>query len=523
MFGSFFQKRAHRKLVREQGEAVFEQEVSSETEAGFPQQEQIGEQAEAEALQTIKKRSVTGAISYFIRTGMLQLIGFGANAILSAYLSPSDYGVYGVVVQVVGLLTFFADIGLAAALIQKKGEPTKEDYRTAFTVQQILSWVIVGLTLFVAQTTLFRDKAGSEGIWILIAMGLSFPLATIKTIPSVILERKLDFSKLVLPQVFEQIVFQGSLIYLVLNGYGLISYAYAIILRSVVGAVSMTLLQPWEFGIAIHTNALKGLFGYGAKFQVNDFLARIKDQLFYIFLGLVLPNKEFGYITWAKQWSMYPYTLTVQNVMSVTFPAFSRLQSHTEALKKAIEKSLFFITAAIFPILVGMSVFIEPVIDVFPVYDKWRPALASLILFTLGIGWSAVSTPLANTLNAIGKINITLKLMVMWTSMTWVFTPVLMKYYGYEGVAVAAFIISFTSLLPAYYVKKFVPINFFGSIWRQTVAAVAMALVGWFGRDIWGQSLYHLGCGALLVSIVYCVTFILIGRDTLVREIKSLR
>lgn len=519
---SFFKKLKHRSHVKKHG-PVFEQEVQSSTEEGFPQQEELSEQAQAEVLQNIKKRSVSGAASYFLRTGMLQAIGLVANTILSAYLSPEDYGIYGLVVQVVGLLTFFADIGLAAALIQKKEKPTTADYRTAFTVQQILSWIIVSITILVSSTAAFQAKAGDAGVWILLAMGLSFPLATIKTIPSVILERKLDFSKLVFPQILEQIVFQGTLIFMVLKGYGLISYAYAIIFRAVIGAVSMTLIQPWKFGITIDQKALKGLFGYGAKFQVNDFLARIKDQLFYFVLAAFLPAREFGYIQWAKQWSMYPYTLTVQNVMSVTFPAFSRLQGHTQALKKAIEKSLFFITLAIFPILIGMAVFITPVLQVFPVYQKWQPAVMSLIFFTLGIGWSAVSTPLANTLNAVGKIDITLKLMIMWTTLTWVITPVLLRFIGYEAVAIAAFIISLTSLLPAYYVKKFVPIDFFGSIWRQLVAALVMAGVGWAGIPYWGQSLTHLILGGVAVSVTYAVVMLIVGRDKLLAEVKSLR
>ena len=517
------QRKRHSHFVSQQGEPVFQQEVVGASTSSFPEQTEVIEQAQKELLLDIKKKSVAGAASYFVRTGLLQIIGLVANTLLSAYLSPEDYGIYGLVVQVVGLLTFFADIGLAAALIQKKTEPTRADYRTAFTIQQLLSWLIVTITVIVASTTAFQNKAGDPGVWILLAMGISFPLATIKTIPSVILERKLDFSKLVVPQIFEQIVFQGTLIALVLKGYGLSSYAYAILFRAVIGAVTMTVLQPWDFGILIDKKALRGLFGYGAKFQLNDFLARIKDQLFYFVLAAILPSKEFGYINWAKQWSMYPYNLTVQNVMSVTFPAFSRLQDHTEALKKAIEKSLFFITAAIFPILIGMVVFILPVLAVFPVYQKWEPAVLSLMLFTISIGWSAVSTPLSNTLNAVGQINITLKLMMMWTGLTWIITPILLRYIGYEAVAVAALLISFTSLLPAYYVKKIVPINFTDAVWRQTVSALAMAGVGWMGQSYWSRGIKELALGAVGVSLVYVIVFVLVGHDKLRRELKSLR
>jgi len=474
-------------------------------------------------LKDIKKKSVSGAVSYFIRTLLLQGIGLISIFVLSSYFSPEDFGIYGFVIQIIGILIFFSDVGLAASLIQKKTPPTEADYRSAFTVQQILSWFIMGVILIILAMGFVQNKTGETGKWILLALGISFPLATFKTIPSVILERKLDFSKLIIPQIFEQIAFHGLLIYLALNGSGSIAYAYAILARSIVGVVVMFVLQPWSIGFALNKTSLKSLLGFGVKFQINDFLARIKDQLFYLVLAMFLPLRDFGYIQWAKNWSMYPYNLTVQNMMAITFPAFSRLQGHSLALKKAIEKSLFFITAAIFPILVGMSVFIFPFISLVPKWGKWQPAALSLILFSLSIAWSAVSTPLTNTLNAIGKINWTLKLMVMWTVLTWILTPVGIYFFGFNGVAISALLISFTSVLSVYFVKKIVPIDFIDQVWRQLLASVVMSIVGVIGMQFWSQGYLQFSVGVILTGLTYAVTLLIVGKDKVLTEIRSLR
>jgi lipopolysaccharide exporter len=474
-------------------------------------------------LTDIKKKSVSGAVTYFIRTLLLNGIGLVSIFILSSHFSAEDFGIYGFVIQIIGILIFFSDIGLAASLIQKKTKPTVDDYRTAFTVQQILSWLIVGVILIILATGFVQEKTGETGKWILLSLAISFPLATFKTIPSVILERKLDFSKLVVPQIFEQLIFHGLLIYMALSGSGSIAYAYAILARSIVGAIVMTVLQSWPFGFALSKASLKILLGYGVKFQINDFLARIKDQLFYLVLAMILPLKEFGYIQWAKNWSMYPYNLTVQNMMAITFPAFSRLQGHKEALQKAIEKSLFFITSAIFPILVGMSVFILPFINLIPKWAKWQPAAFSLILFSLSIAWSAISTPLTNTLNAIGKINTTLKLMLIWTGLTWVLTPLGIYFFGFNGVAISALLISFTSVLSVYFVKKVVPINFIEQIWRQVLASVAMAIVGVMGINYWSTGYLQFATGVGLTGFTYIATLMLVGKNKVLQEIRSLK
>ncbi len=479
-------------------------------------------QATTSSISEVKKRTLTGAVSYFARTLILQGLGIGAIFVLSVYFSPEDFAIYGFVTQIIGILIFFSDIGLAAALVQKKTEPTLSEYRTAFTLQQCLSWLIVIASMGIAATGIVQSKTGMIGLWILGSLALSFPLATLKTIPSVMLERKLQFSKLILPQIFEQLVFQIILVYGAINGFGAFAYTYAILARSVVGVLVMWWLQPWPIGLGLDLPAFKHLLGFGVKFQINDFLARIKDQLFYLILGLWLPLKEFGYVQWAKNWSMYPYNLTVQNVMAVTFPAFARLQNEPGALAKAIEKSLYFITLAIFPILVGIAIFIQPFLTLVPVYHKWLPAVASLILFSLSIAWSAISTPLTNTLNAIGQINQTLKLMLFWTGLTWLLTPILIFVMGYNGVALSALIISFTSFMPVKMVQKLVPFQFWDQIWRQTLAASAMGIIGYSLRWYWVKGWQEFALGIAACSFIYGMGLLLTGTKKLRSEVASI-
>ncbi len=474
-------------------------------------------------LKQIKQRSVIGAISYVGRTAVLQGIGLVATLLLSAFFSPEDFGVYGIVTQIIGLLIFFSDIGLAAALVQKKTTPSLKEYRTAFTVQAILSWLIVAVVGVIIATGLVQQKTGQVGVWILISLALSFPLATLKTIPSIMLERELDFSKLVIPQIFEQIAFYGILIYFAWQRHGAMSYTYAIAARSIIGVVVMWLIKPWRIGLGFNREALASLIGFGAKFQLSDFLARVKDQLFYLVLGIFLPLRDFGYIQWAKNWSQYPYNLTVQNVLAVTFPTFSRLQHNQAALKRAIEKSIFFITLAILPILVGMSIFIGPLTRVVPSYEKWQPAILSFILFTVAIGWSALSTPMVNTLNALGKIDQTLKLMVMWLLLTWILTPIGIFIFGFNGVAVMAFVIAQTSFLPIIMVKRIVPVAVWDNLWRQLAAALVMAGAGVLGMSYWSRNLYWLVTGMVLTSLLYIISFSVIGWRKGWAELNGLR
>ena len=474
-------------------------------------------------IQAYKQKSISGAISFTIRSLFLYGMGLATTLILSAYLTVEAFGIYGLVTQLVALLAYFSDIGLGPALIQKKAEPTLTEYRAAFTIQQLLSWLVVGLTFALIRfVPMISEKLGDQGLVALMVLVFSIPLGSLKTVPANILERKLDFSKLIIPNIAEQLVYNAILIYLAMSGYGVISYAYAIGARALVGVVVMYLVQSWSFGLSLNSKAARSILGMGLKFQMSTMLAPIKDNLFYLTLGWILPVKEFGYIMWSKNWSQVPYMLTVQNVISITFPAYSRIQHRQDLLKKAIEKTLFFITLAIFPLLVGMSIFIIPLTQVIERYHKWQLAVPTFIMFTLSIGWAAISTPLTNTLNALGKVGTTLKLMIMWTILTWGLTPVGIYFFGFNGVAAAALVISFSSYASIYYVRKHVEIEVWGNVWRQLLASSVMAGAGVLGLSIWSQSLLHLLLGGVTVSLVYLASLLIIGQQKLRLEVNSI-
>lgn len=473
--------------------------------------------------QDIKQRSITGVLSYVVRTFALYGIAVIANFLLAAFLEPSEYGVYFVVTAALGLITFLSDIGLAAALIQKKEEPTVADMRTTFTVQQILALAILALVL--ALTPYWRNIQGFSGssLWLLYVVAASLFVITFKTIPSILLVRKLRFDLLAIPAVVENFVFYCTATLLAWQGMGVASFLWAVILRDVVGVAAMYALQRWPIGIGISGQSLKELIRIGVKFQLNDLLARIKDDLFtVVVVGAWLNSTALGYIGWAKKYTYMPQQFTVNNITAITFPTYSRLQGNKKLLRKAIEKTLYFITLVNFPLLAGMTIFFLPLTTLISQYNKWTPIVPTVAFFAINIAWSSISTPLTNTLNAIGHVNKTLWLMIMWTVLTWTITPLMIWQFDYHGVAAAAAIIGASSIVTVWMTKQVVPFALLPNIWRQMVATFAMLVFGLAGMSVWSTSLVHMGIGILLNGLVFAIVFLLIGWNSLKKELTSL-
>jgi O-antigen/teichoic acid export membrane protein len=471
-------------------------------------------------VEEIKRKSVIGVVSYSFRQAFLFIIAIIATALLSAYLSPSDYGVYYVVLSVIGVFTFLSDIGLAAALVQMKTEPTLEDLRTSFTIQQGLAFTI--FILIVGLTPVWRRYAGlnQQGLYLLYALGFSFIMASFKTIPSILLERKLAFNTLIIPQIVEQLVFYSIAVVLAKRGMGITSFTAAVVCRSMAGLIAIYILKPWSIGLAFSKRALNTLMGIGLKFQANDLLARLKDDLYVVVLSKFISPTELGYIGWAKKWTMFPYTFTVQNVVAVTFPTFSRLQQEKNIIARGLELSVYFICLTIFPILMGMAVLAYPLTVAIPAYLKWQPALPSLYLFCINIALAAMANPFVSALNAMGRINTTLKLMMVMTAATWLLTPFVWHWYGYLAVAIVSVLVAAIGM--GYYVifNRMIKVNLWVNIRIPLVSSLIMGAAVLLSQKWITPTLLHLVIMAVWGMIIFTISVLLFGSAQFFKQLK---
>ncbi len=474
-------------------------------------------------IESIKKKSVTGILALTSRTFLLQLIAFGATFLLTIYLTPSVFGIFFVVSAVISFLSYFSDIGLAAALIQKKEEITDDDLTTTFTIQQLLVLPIVLVAYFLSSRIGLFYGLDSDGVVLFQALVISFFFSSLKTIPSVLLERSLKFHILVIPQIAETLGFYIVAVVLASRGLGVASFTYAVLTRAIVGLVLMYIVSPWKIKIGIEKTVAKRLLKFGIPFQLNSFLALLKDDLMTVFLGKILPFAEVGYIGWAKKWAEVPLRLIMDGVIRVTFPAFARLQHSKEILGRAIEKTLFGLAITILPISVGLLFFIDPLVKLIPKYGKWEPALFSFSLFVLASILAAFSTPLTNALNAVGKIKITLLLMVSWTIATWVLTVTLVHYIGFNGVAVALFILTSSLPIVVALTKKVAVFSFVSMVKWPFVAACTQSLWYYLFRGSAPYTLIHQVIIASSGVILYMAVLWLFERKRIMEMVHFIR
>lgn len=473
------------------------------------------------SLETVKERSTKGVVVLTGRYFVLYAITLVSQGLLGALLTTSQFGIFGVVSAIINFLVYFSDIGLAAALIQKKEKIEESDLKSTFTIQQILVLALL-ILVFVLSPKIQRFYGLDQpSIYLLYALGISFLLSSLKTIPSVLLERGLKFEKLAVSNILESIVYNICLVFFAWKGFGITSFTIAVLARGVVGLVVLYFFQPWKPGLALSRGSLSKLLKFGIPYQINTFIAVLKDDGLTLVLGKLMGVSALGILVWAQKWIQIPLRVVMDNVTRVMFPAFSRMQDDAENLKRSVTRSIFFTTVLVFPATVAIVILFPVVTNIIPRYNQWLPAILPLTLLSINVLFAAVTTQLTNLLNAIGKIKITSVLMVMWTVLTWILVPYLAKKFGAGGAAAGYALVGFSSVVAIAVVKKYVNFSLTDGALKPFFASMVMGVTLLVLRSMLPQSLTTLGVLIVTGLIVYALCILALVGVSLIEDVKK--
>ncbi len=471
-------------------------------------------------LKKLKRKAFFSSLSLFFQSGYSAFLGLIANLVLTIILSPKIFGIYITLLSTISFLNYFSDIGLAASLIQKK-EITDDDVKSVFTFQQILILSLISIGFFLGKLIVQFYRLPNDGLYLYYALLISFFISSLKTIPSIFLERKIQYQKIVFVQVVENTFFYLTVIIFALLNFQLRSFIIGVLSRSIIGLILIYHLSPWQPKIGLVKKNLKQLLSFGLPFQTSSFLALFKDDLIILYLGKVIGFESVGYIGWAKKWAEAPIRIIMDNITKILFPLVARLQENKEKISLIINKILYYQTLIILPIMI-LSFFLMPhLVYLIPKYQKWEPALPIFRIFVFSSFLVIYSAPFVNIFNAIGKVKISFNLMLFWTIITWLLTPTLTKIFDIFGFPSTHLIISFTFFFVLSLAKKYFSFSIFSSIKKPIFAGLVMIFILLLIQSLAIKNLYLLT--ALLIlsgGLTYYFVLTFLFKFNLKKEIE---
>ncbi len=475
----------------------------------------------SETIKDLKSNSIISVLSLFFQSGYSAFLGLIANLFLTILLTPAIFGIYIIVLALISLLNYFSDIGLSASLIQRE-TISRDDVKTAFTVQQLLVIATVCIGFIGSNFVQSFYNLPQEGVFLYWTLLLGFFLSSLKTIPSVFLERKIQYQKIVFVQIIENTAFYLTVIILAYLHFGLLSFAYGVLIRSILGVIIIYSISFWMPTIGINKKSLRHLISFGLPFQSISFLALFKDDLVNLFLGKVIGFAGLGYIGWAKKWGEAPLRIIMDSLSRVMFPVFSRVQTDKERLKRVVEKVLRYQTMILFPASVGMYLLMPSFVKIIPRYEKWEVAVPLFFIFVISSFFSSFSTPFINLFNALGKVKVSFVFMLFWTLSTWALIIPLTNMFGLYGFPITIFLLSLSFIFVMLKAHSFIRFDFVRSTYQFIICGFIMGLVIYFLLQFISSKEIGIIVASLAGGATYLASLLILFKINLIAEIIDL-
>ena len=303
----------------------------------------------------IRVRATRGVAFLVIRYAGIRLLGLAANVVLSRLLSPEAFGIYAITLFLLVLLSFLGDFGLSASLLQQRHAITDADIRTVFTAQQVLVIAMLVVLFLLAPALASSYHLGSSGPWFIRLMLIAGFLTSLRTAPTIILERQLRYGPLSIIDAVEFGVFQVTAVLLAVMGYGVWSFVLAVLLAKLISTLLAYRLAGWRPAFGFDALRFVGLWRFGLPFQLSWLTYFLRDYMIPIAGGLLVTTAQVGYLNWALALTGIPGQLA-QIVGRVTLPAFARYQDEPRALARAIEQSIRGLAIIALPLHLGIAI-----------------------------------------------------------------------------------------------------------------------------------------------------------------------
>lgn len=236
--------------------------------------------------------------------GLGKLITMGATLILARLLSPADYGLMAMASVVLGLIGFFNEVGIGAAIVQAQNL-SREAVNGCFVMALVFSCMLFLLACAAAwPVAAFYDSP--ELRLILPVLALGFIVGGFNTVPSAFLRKELRFSVMVRFGLILAVVQAVLTVALAVAGFGVWSLVLGGLFGQVIYAMQLFRASPWRPSFAINIREGLSLVRYGLSVTYSRVLWYIYSNADKAIIGKLLGDHSLGIYDMANSLATLP-------------------------------------------------------------------------------------------------------------------------------------------------------------------------------------------------------------------------
>lgn len=434
------------------------------------------------ATSEFKRKSVRGGAAVILGQGAGMALQLGTTFVLARLLSPSDFGLQGMVFTLTAVLSLFRDAGLSTASVQRDNL-TQEQISNLFWINvaigAVLMVLIVALAPFLAK--FYREP---RLVWITIASSTIFLFSSLSVQHNALLNRSMRFGTTVTIDILNAVIGAVVAIGMAALGFGYWSLICQNISLAVVATVATWIAMPWLPGKPSRMSDVRPLVRFGGTVTLNSVVVYFAYNADKILLGRFWGANALGIYGRAYQLINLPVQQLWSAVGRVAVPVLSRMQNDAAMLHRSYLRFHSVVISMTIPIVFSCALFADEIVRVV-LGAKWAACVLILRLLAPTAFVLAVIDPLDWLLWATGMVGRNLKIGLLITPVV-ILGVIAGLHHGAPGVALGystAMILLLGPVLAwAKHKTGITTRDYWDLIKRPALAGIVGASAGWLAR-----------------------------------------
>ena len=337
----------------------------------------------------------------------LQGIQFVVGIILARLLSPSQFGLVGMITIFIAISQTFIESGLSEALIRKQ-DCDDLDYNTVFYFNLTVGIILFLVLFFLAPAISFFFNEPSLAVLIRV-LGLVLIISSLGIVQRAKLTKAIDIKTQTKVSIISNLSSGILAIALASWGFGVWSLIWRIILSNIFSIILLWIWSKWRPKKIFSKHSFNELFSFGSKLLASGLLNTIFENIYYVVIGKVFSPQMLGYFSRAAAFADLPSTNINSVIQRVTYPVLATIQDDQTQLKSAFRRLIKSTTFISFTLMIGMAVVAKPLILTL-IGEKWRPSIPFLQLLCFSLMLYPLHSLNLNILKVRGRSDLFLKL-----------------------------------------------------------------------------------------------------------------
>lgn len=353
--------------------------------------------------QSLKKKTAKGLFWGGLSNSLQLLLNLVFGVFLLRKLSPSDYGMVGMLNIFSLIASSIQESGFTSALANKK-EASHEDFNAVFWFSVIAGG---GMYIFLfCMAPFISSFYHTPELTVLARYSfLGFFISSMGTAHSAYMFKNLMVKQKSISN-FVSIFLSGVVgVTLAWNGmayWGLVIQSLCFVSFN---TILYWILSGWRPSLSVSFSPLKGMIAFSSRILFTNIFSTINNNLMTVVLGRFYTKIDVGYLNNATKWTSMGQMTILGMSNGVAQPVLREVIDDKERQVRVFRKMFRFVAFISFPAMFGLA-FVAPELVTCAITAKWIGSIGLMQLLCIGAAFVPLSNMFSNLIVSHGRSNV---------------------------------------------------------------------------------------------------------------------